>query len=67
MDLPENQWMEISLIANWKEKFKAGNAKVYPLGPKDCEIVNTEFDRLYCQERMDWGSPTLFTYPCFVV
>ena len=31
MDLPKNQWMDIPLIANWEEKFKAGNAKVYPL------------------------------------
>ena len=44
VDLPEDQWMDIPLIANWKEKFKAGNAKVYPLGPKDCEIVDAEFD-----------------------
>ena len=36
--------MGIPLIANWEEKFKANNTKVYPLGPKDCKIVDTEFD-----------------------
>ena len=42
--------MNIPLIANWKEKFKAGNAKVYPLGPKDREIVNTEFYQLHAKD-----------------
>ena len=66
VDLPEDQGMEIPLIANREEIFKAGNAKVYPLGPKDCKIVNTEFDQLYCQGCMDWNKPTLFIYSCFV-
>ena len=44
VDLSKDQWMDIPLIANWKEKFKASNAKVYPLGPNDCKIVNIEFD-----------------------
>ena len=59
--------MDTPLIANWKEKFKAGNAKMYPLGPKDCKIVDTEFDQLHCQGRMDWSGPMPFIYPCFVV
>ena len=25
-----------------------------------------EFDRLYCQERLDWSGFTPFIYPCFV-
>ena len=44
VDLPEYQWIDIPLIANWETKFKADNAKVFPLGPKDCKIVNTKFD-----------------------
>ena len=59
--------MEIPLIANWKEKFKAGNAKMYSLGPKDCKILNIEFDQLHCQGRMDWSGLTPFTYPWFMV
>ena len=59
--------MDIPLIANWKGKFKAGNAKVHPLKPKDCKIVNTEFDQLYCQGHMDWSGTMPFTYPCFVI
>ena len=59
--------MDIPLIANWKEKFIASNAKVYPLGPKDRKILNIEFDQLHCQGRMDWSSPTPFTYLCFFV
>ena len=49
MNLPENQWIDIPLIANWEDKFKPGNAKVYPLGPKDRKIVDEEFDRLHSQ------------------
>ena len=52
MDLPEDQWIDIPLIVNWEEKFKAGNAKVYLLGPKDCKIVDIEFDQLYYQGRI---------------
>ena len=40
---------------------------MYLLRPKDREIVDTEFDRLHCQRRMDWSGFTPFTYPCFVV
>ena len=67
VELPKDQWMDISLIANWEEKFKAGNAKVYPLRPKDCKIIDTEFDRFHCQRRMNWSSPTPFTYSCFII
>ena len=59
--------MDIPLITYWEEKFKAGNAKVYPLGPKDRKIVNTEFDKPHCQGRMNWSSPMPFTYLCFVI
>ena len=45
--------MDIPLIANWEEKLKASNAKIYLLGPKDQEIVDTEFDRLHKQELME--------------
>ena len=59
--------MEILLIANWEEKFKASNAMIYLLGPKDQEIVDMEFDRLHKQGRMEWNGSTPFTFPCFVV
>ena len=45
--------MDIPLIANWEGKFNAGNAKVYLLGPKDRKIIDTKFDKLHCQGRMD--------------
>ena len=44
VDLLENQWMDIPLVANWEEKFKAENAKMYPLRLRDREIVDTKFD-----------------------
>ena len=55
MDFPESKRMDILLIANWEKRFKVDNARVYPPGPKDREIVDTEFHRLHKQGRMDWS------------
>ena len=59
--------MDIPLIVNWRKKFKTGNAKVDPLGPKGCKIIDRKFDRLHSQGCMDWNGSMLFPYPCFVV
>ena len=60
--------MDIPLLDNWKELYKAGQSKVYPLGPKDCEVIDQAFDQLHQQDCMEWTSQaTPFTYPCFVV
>ena len=67
-DIPEEEWMEIPLLENWQELYKPGQAKVYPLGTKDCEIVDDSFEKLHRQGRMEWTSQaTPFTYPCFIV
>ena len=59
--------MDIPLIVNWEEKFKAGYVKVYPLGPKDRKIIDTEFNKFHHSGCIDWSGLTPFTYPCFVV
>ncbi|KAI0998999.1 hypothetical protein K3495_g9197 [Podosphaera aphanis] len=60
--------MEIPLVENWEEKYKPGVAKVYPVGNKDQEVIDTTFDKLHSQGRMEWTqNHTPFTYPCFVV
>ena len=67
-DVPEAEWMEIPLLDNWQELYKPGQAKVYPLGTKDCELVDQAFDKLHQQGCMTWTTQsTPFTYPCFVV
>ena len=67
-EIPQQDWMEIPLVDNWQELYKPGQAKIYPLGPRDREVVDNAFDKLHQQGRMDWtqGS-TPFAYPCFVV
>lgn len=66
--VPEDQEMEIPLLDNWKEIYKAGQARVYPVGKRDKEVIDEAFDKLHQQGRMDWTSQaTPFSFPCFVV
>ena len=67
-DVPESEWMKIPLIDNWQDVYKPANTKVYPLGPRDREVVDKQFDKLQQQGRLEWSTePTPFSYPCFVV
>lgn len=66
--IPENQFMEIPLVDNWRELYKPGQARVYPVGKRDQEVIDTEFDKLYAEKRMEYTkTPTPFSIPCFVV
>ena len=68
IDIPEKERMDIPLLDNWKELYKVGQSKIYPLGQKDWEIVDKAFDKLHQQDHMEWTSQaTPLTYPCFVV
>lgn len=59
---------DIPLLDNWRDLYKPGQAKVYPLGRQDKEVVNQAFDKLHTENRLEWASTsTPFTYPCFVV
>lgn len=63
-----DDWMTIPLVNNWRELYKAGQAKVYPVGPKDRAIIDADFDNLHASGRMSWSNKaTLFSFPCFVV
>ena len=68
VDLSEKQWMDISLIDNWQEKYKSGQAWVYSLDANNRTIVNKVFDKLHNQNWMKWiTSFTSFSFSCFVV
>lgn len=68
VNIPKDQWMEIPLVDNWKDLYKAGQARVYPVGARDKQVINEAFDKLHEQGRMEWTSTaTPFTFPCFVV
>ena len=67
-NIPESEWMEIPLVNNWMELYKPGQARVYPVGQKDRKVIDSAFDKLHKQGRMEWTTEsTPFTYPCFVV
>ena len=66
--IPDSEFMEIPLLDNWKELYKPGQAKVYPVGQKDKAVIDDAFDRLHRQDRMEWTTTaTPFSFPCFVV
>lgn len=64
VDIPEQEWMPVNLKPNAVAK----PAKVYPLGQRDREVVDSTFDKLHAQGKMHFTSqPTPFSYPVFVV
>ena len=38
--------MEIALVVNWEEIYKPDQAKVYPVGQRDKELIDMAFDKL---------------------
>lgn len=68
VNISESEWMEVPLVPNWDKHYKAGQAKNYPLGTKDREVVDKQFDKYHEQGRMEWNTEvTPFLYPCFLV
>ena len=68
VNVPESEWMDIPLLDNWRELYKPGQARVYPVGQRDKEVIDREFDKLHQQGRMEWTTTaTPFSFPCFVV
>ena len=67
-DIPEEDWMTIPLVSDWNTADAKLAHKVYPLGPKDREVVDATHDKLHAQGRMRWTTePTPFGFPVFVV
>ena len=66
-DVPVEDWLRVPRKTNWEDLSK-GKAKVYPLGIRDREVIDKEFDKLQSQGRVEWTSRhTPFSYPVFVV
>jgi hypothetical protein len=67
VDIPEDRWMRIPLVADWQSKIKA-QAKVYPLGDDDKEVVDETFGKMHPQGRLVWTHNHVpFSFPVFVV
>ena len=45
--ISKSDFIEIPLVNNWTEIYKLGQAKVYPVGKADKDIIDIEFDKLY--------------------
>ncbi|RKF53256.1 hypothetical protein GcC1_222033 [Golovinomyces cichoracearum] len=65
---PSREYMKIPLIDGWENKYKPGQARVYPVGKAHREVIDKTFDEEHQQERLNWASGhTTFSFPCFVV
>jgi len=59
--------MWIPLKPEWSRKV-TGEARVYPLGVRDRDVVDKTFDESQRQDRIAWtAKETPFSYPVFVV
>ena len=68
VNIPDSEFMDIPLVDNWREIYKPGQARVYPVGNADKQVIDKAFDKLYKQGRMEWtATATPFSFPCFVV
>lgn len=49
VNLPEDDWMKITLRDDWQNKLSSGGskAKIYSLGIKDRGVVDKTFDEMY--------------------
>ena len=68
VDVSESEWMNISLLNNWRELYKAEQVKVYSLRKQNKELVDKTFNKLHTENCLEWVlTVTPFTYLCFVI
>jgi len=66
--IPKEDWLSIPLVPNWEKVDTKLTHRVYPMGPKDRELIDKVHDKLHEQSRMEWcREPSLFGFPVFVV
>jgi len=46
--------MDIPLLDNWQDHYKPGQAKVYPVGQRDKQVIDDAFNKLHEQGRIQW-------------
>ena len=64
VNVPRDQWMSVVL----KSDAVPDPHKVYPVGPKDREVIDEVHDQLHAQGKMEWTThPTPYQSPVFVV
>lgn len=61
------EWMKLPLHLCWETKVSR-KAKVYSVGLKDCQCMDTVFDKIHRRGRLTWTkASTPFNFPVFVV
>lgn len=67
-NIDEDDWMRIPLTSDWKASGVKLAHRVYPLGPKERELVDQVHNRLHEQGKMQYSKGgTPFAFPVFVV
>ena len=67
VNLFEQNWMKISLKANWKFKIK-NKVKMYFVEIKNRIVINETFNKLHKKNKLSWINEfTLFNFSCFVI
>ena len=68
VDVSESEWINISLLNNWRELYKAEQVKVYSLRKQNKELVDKTFNKLHIKNCLEWVLTVIsFTYLCFVI
>ena len=62
--IPQHEWMDIPLVDNWSDLYKAGQARVYPVSKPDRELIDREFDSMQKQGKLTWTSESTPLYSC---
>ena len=56
------------MLDNWRELYKPSQARVYPLGKADKQVIDEQFNKLHTQDRIEWITAVIpFSFPYFVI
>lgn len=67
VDILVEEWMKLPLHSGWESKVSE-KAKIYPVSLRDCQCMDTVFDKIHCRGRLTWTkASTPFNFPAFVV
>ena len=50
VNISESEWINISLLNNWRELYKAEQVKVYSLRRQNRELIDKIFNKLYAED-----------------
>ena len=69
VNVPEEEWMRIPLKDDWETTLPVKKqAKVYPAGQKDKDVIDATFNKLHAEGHLEWTTElTPFSFPVFMV